>query len=231
MNHPSLKLAALILLTIGFATAADEAIQALDTIQRRVVDFLLAQHDGKAEVRLAPLDPRLRLGNCEEILEVFQPSGRRALGNTTVGVRCPGPQAWTVYVSAKVRAFGEVLVAARYLPRGTNLAASDFRTDRRDLGALPGGYETVPDRLIGKRLLRSLPAGAVIPPQALMTPPLIKQGEKVVILARQNGMEVSSSGIALSDAALGDRIRARNESSRQVIEGRAVAPQRIEVEL
>jgi flagella basal body P-ring formation protein FlgA len=127
--------------------------------------------------------------------------------------------------------FAEVLVAARFLPAGTTLSASDLRVERRELSLLAGNYETVPERLIGKRLRRSQPMGRVIPPQAVMATPLIKKGERVTILAHQNGMEVSTSGIALDDADLGERLRVRNESSQKVIEGTVIAAQRIEVVL
>jgi flagella basal body P-ring formation protein FlgA len=217
---------------MSLAVAAVEAIQPLNEIQKRARDFLLAQSHGQTEsleIRVEPLDPRLRLNPCGKELEAFQPGGSQTLGNTTVGIRCPGPQPWTLYVRVGVRIFAEVLVAARFLPAGTTLSASDLRTERRELSLLAGNYETVPERLIGKRLRRSQPVGRVIPPQAVMATPLIKKGERVIILAHQNGMEVSTSGIALDDADLGERLRVRNESSQKVIEGKVIAAQRIEV--
>jgi flagella basal body P-ring formation protein FlgA len=213
--------------------AAFEAMQPLDSIQTQVREFLLTQHKGQAEppeIQVSPLDPRLRLAACGEKLTVFLPNGVRPSGSTVIRVRCPGPQPWTIHLSANVQSFGKVLVADRFLPRGTIFTAADLRTERRDLTTLPGGYETVPANLIGKQLRCSLPSGAVISPQTVITPPLIKRGERVVILAHQAGMEISSSGIALQDVGLGEQLQVRNESSKQVIEGKVIAAQRIEVE-
>ena len=179
----------------------DEAIQPLETIQRQAHELLSAQHRDRAEppqIRVNELDPRLRLPNCQAKLEAFLPGGAKPVGNTSVGVRCPNPR-WTVYQRASVRIFDRVLMANHHLAKGTVLSAADLRAERHELSVLPGGYETAPERLIGKQLRRALPAGAVIPPQAVKAAPLIKQGETVTLVIRQGGMEVSSSGIALSE--------------------------------
>ena len=72
-------------------------------------------------------------------------------------------------------------------------------------------------------------AGAEIAPQAVKTVPAIRRGETVTIVSRQGGMEVSSSGIALSDAELGGRVRIRNESSQRVVEGTVTDQRRVEI--
>ena len=121
------------------------------------------------------------------------------------------------------------MVASRFLTKGTVLAATDLRAERRDLSILTSGYETRPENLIGKRSRRALAAGIVISPQAVKTVPPIKEGETVTLVIRQGGMEITSSGVALSDAELGQRVRVRNETSKRVVEGTAAADHRVEV--
>ncbi len=211
---------------------ADEAIQPLETISHQAREFLMAQHRHRAEppqINLTALDPRLRLAKCGAALEAFLPGGAKTVGNTSVGVRCPGPQPWTVYQRATVRVFDQVVVAGRFLSRGTLLSAADLRSERRELSVLSSGYETVPDALIGKQLRQALNAGTVIPPQIVKTPPAIRQGETVTLVIRQGGMEITSSGIALSDAGLGERLRVRNQTSKRVIEGTVIGNHRVEV--
>lgn len=221
-----------ILLACCGLAMADEAIQPLDAIQQRAHEFLAARHPNRAEppqIHLRNLDPRLRLPKCEVALEAFLPSGAKTVGNTSVGVRCPGSRPWTVYQSANVQIFDQVVVANRFLDKGTILSAADLKTERRELSALTGGYETVPDRLIGRQSRRALTAGTVIGSQDLKAVPLIKQGETVTLVSRQGGMEVRSSGIALGDADLGQRIRVRNETSKRVVEGTVTASHQVEV--
>ncbi len=216
----------------GFARSAEEAIQPLDAIQQRAQDFLAQQHRATTDppqIQIKPLDPRLRLPKCGTALEAFFPSGAKAFGNTSVGVRCPGSRPWTVYQSANVRVYQPVLVASRSLPKGTVLSPADLKAERRDLTTLAGGYETVSDNLLGKQLRQALPAGTVVSPQAVKALPLIRQGETVTLLIRQGGMEVRSSGVALSDAESGQRLRVRNETSKRVVEGTATASRQVEV--
>lgn len=211
--------------------AASE-IHSLESIEQQVEEFLLnlqqTQTDNH-EIRVHPLDPRLRLAACDVKPEVFLANGARALGNTSVGVRCSGSQPWTVYLNARIQRFAEVLVADRYLPRGTLLTAADLRPERRDVSKLPGGYATDSARLLGKRLRRSLREQAVIPPQALEAPTLVRRGDQVTLVIRQAGMEITATGIALRDGAEGERIQVRNAASERVIEGNVIAAHRVEV--
>ena len=211
---------------------ADETIQPLATIQQQAHEFLVAQHRNRAEppqIQLNDLDPRLRLAKCGAALEAFLPGGAQTVGNTSIGVRCPGPQPWTVYQRASVRVFDQVVVAGRFLDKGTILSAADFRLERRDLSQLSGGYETAPAALIGKQLRGALTAGAVIPPQALTIIPAIRKGTIVKLVVRHGGMETTSSGIALSDAGLGERVRVRNDVSKRVVEGTVIDNHRVDV--
>ncbi|HAS50615.1 MAG TPA: flagella basal body P-ring formation protein FlgA, partial [Gammaproteobacteria bacterium] len=57
----------------------------------------------------------------------------------------------------------------------------------------------------------------------------VRQGETVTLIAGQSGMQVTSSGIALSDAGIGERVRVRNETSKRVIQGTVVEQGRVEV--
>lgn len=219
-------------LAIAAPTLADEAMQPLDTIQRAAHAFLTAQHQNRSEppqIQLRDLDPRVRLPKCEAELETFLPGGAKTVGITSVGVRCSGPNPWTIYQVATVHVFDQVLVARRFLPKRTLLSTADLRSERRDLSTLLGDYETVPEQLIGKQLRRALMAGAVISPQAVKTIPVIQRGDTITIISRYSGMEVSSTGIALNAAELGERVRIRNTSTKRIVEGTAIDSRRAEI--
>ena len=59
---------------------------------------------------------------------------------THAPLSCPGSQPWTIYLTASVREFREVLVLTRPVPRGSAIAASDLRSEVRDTTSLRGGY-------------------------------------------------------------------------------------------
>jgi flagella basal body P-ring formation protein FlgA len=225
----------MILIFYGLApsfTVADETLQALETIQQQAHTFLLAQYLNRAEppeIRFNPLDTRLRLPKCEKALDAFLPGGAQLTGTLSVGVRCSGARPWTVYQRATVRLFAKMLVASRYLAKGTTLSADDVKIERREVSMALGSYETAPENVIGKQLQGPLTAGMIIAPQRLRTIPPIRQGETVVLISRQSGMEIKSSGVALSDAQLGQRVRVRNEASKRVVEGTVLADHQVEV--
>jgi len=211
---------------------ADPALQPLDDIERAAHAFLTAQHRDREDppkIRLQTLDPRLRLPKCQAALEAFLPSGARTAGNTSIGVRCPDAKPWTLYLSANIQIHDQVLVAKRFLRRGTILNAADFQSERRELSTLPGGYETDPQQLIGRQLQRALMTGKVISPRAVKMQPEVRRGETVTLVAGQNGIKITSSGIALSDAGIGEQLRVRNENSQRVVEGKVTANRRVEV--
>lgn len=212
---------------------AARAGQDLAELHERARAFLLAQqappHDA-VRIEVDELDPRLRLPDCPVPPEAFLPPGARVQGNTSVGLRCPQPPGWKLVLGATVAVAREVVVATRPLRRGEWLTAGDVRLQRSDVARLGGGFETDPRRVVGRQLLAPLAAGAVIAPLALADAAAVRRGERITVLLRTPGMEVSSIGIASADARPGERLRARNLDSGREVEGRLDAGRRLVVD-
>ena len=79
------------------------------------------------------------------------------------------------------------------------------------------------DDAAGMVLKHPVPAGSVLAARFVEQPNVVKRGQRVRIVARSGGIAVRSAGEALADAAVGQRVRVRNSSSRTIIEG-VVAP-------
>lgn len=226
LRFDTLPLLAALALSAAPATRAAD-IEAHDNILATARAFLEMQvqtQDGKYDIRLGALDPRLRLAACDRPLEGFLPPGARLAGNTSVGVACPGAQAWKLYVQAYVAVFRTVAVAAEYLPAGTELGAHNVRLEEREVTAAGYGHVGDLEQVRGKVVKQPLQEGRIVPPQALAKARLIRRGESVVILSKSGHVEVRMSGSALSDGAAGDRIKVKNEKSRRIVEGRVEAP-------
>lgn len=174
-------------------------------------------------VNAGPLDDRLRLRACDEGLEAFMAPGTRTSGNTTVGVRCEGPVSWTLYVPVRIEVHGEVLVLSEPLPRGTVLQPSHLRLERQDVGRLSNGYLADPEAARDMVLRRALQAGTVLTPQMVEPPRLVQRGQRVLLLAETGSVAVRVEAEAMGDGALGDRVRVRNLSSRQIVEGQVLS--------
>ena len=201
--------------------------QSHEEMRTAAADFLARQtSDGAMTPRIdvSPPDPRLRVAACDRALETFLPPGARAAGNLVVGVRCRGASPWTIYLSASVRTYQQVVVMARPVPRGALLQPGDLRLEARDTTSLHGGYLEDPSQATGMLTRRPLSPGSVLAHNALEAPDVVQRGQQVVLLARAGGLEVRSAGEALSDGAQGDLIKVRNTVSSRVVEALVTGP-------
>lgn len=234
MNRRTNTLIALLLVLLSPPlAAAGKAYQGQEEILTAAREFLVSELAGRyleePEIGIDPLDPRLRLTRCDEPLEAFLPAGGKLMGNTSVGVRCHAPKAWSLYVSAKISAYAEVLVAARVIPRSTHLAASDVTFERRNLSRLPYGYLTDVAELEGLMSTRRLNSGTVITPSSLKAAPMVKRGERVILSVDSGGLTIRAAGTAMQEGTRGQRIRVRNINSKRVVEGVIIGPGLVEV--
>lgn len=229
-------LIALSLLVVQSTAQADEQRwQNRDTIRQAAKsfldDFTASSHNGRTEITLGKLDPRLKLKSCKTDLEAFQAPGSRQMGNTTVGVRCPGDNGWSIYVTAKIKVFGPVLVLRQPLTRGAAISETDLQLVERNLAALPYGYYVDPEPVIGKLTKRTLAANSVLTPQMVQAPKLVKRGQRVTLVGEAGVLKVRMVGEALSDGGEGDLIRVRADGSKRVIDGTVTAQGVIKVTL
>ena len=212
------------LLAVTATTHAEpSARESVARIEQAAHDFAVRQarsYGGDPQVEITPLDPRLRLARCSQSLQITLAPGAKPVGHTSIGVRCPGPTPWSLYVQAEVRILAEVLVAARPLARGVPLRAEDLTRQTQDLGALATGALTDPNRVVGQRLRYPVAAGAVLNAGLFERNPRVRRGQIVTVISGHGSLEVRASGEALSDAASGETLRVRNALTKKVIEGR-----------
>ena len=222
-------------LTLFAGPALADAIQSHESIQTTAEAFIAetvsSSHGRSPVVRAGSLDSRLRLKECDEPLEAFQPAGGRPLGNTTVGVRCPGTQPWTLYVPVKVSIHETVVVAARPLSKGMIVKEQDVKLLEKDLAKIRSGYFQDLSEVIGKQVSRTVSMGAAITTSVVKPQIQIKRGQQIRLVAGSHGLKVQMAGEALADGATGEYIRVRNLSTQKIIEGVVQSATTVEVAL
>ena len=226
------------LLWLMFLLSADvlhaeggESIQSVESIAAAIQQFVeskFRQSPDEYEIKIPPIDPRLRLALCSGSMEVFTPQGAREMGQVSVGIRCMGAQPWTIYHRIYIRVFRPVAVLVGAYNAGTVLSSADIRAERRDISALNGQFIS-PEGAIGRPLKKALPANTVLIPEFLTTIKAVKRGEQVTIRNRSDVFEISMSGIALADGEIGQRIRVRNEQSGRIIQATVTGPGVVDV--
>ena len=196
-----------------------------------VRDRVESNSNQSKDIVVGTLDSRLKLKKCNKSLNAFMPKGSRILGNTTVGVKCAGSKPWSLHVPVTIKIYKKVLAATRALSKGEILAESDLKLIKHDISNLSYGYFEDIKVGAGMKVKRHVLADTVLTPSMLKKPQVITRGQKVSILAHSGRMQVRMMGKALSNGAIGDRIKVMNMKSRQKIEGVVTSSAEIKIDI
>ncbi|MBX8605926.1 flagellar basal body P-ring formation chaperone FlgA [Pseudomonas capsici] len=194
-----------------------------------VEDYLSTnQIEGRFEIQVRQLDPRMRMGSCDKDLTAKLESPK-PLGRVTVRVRCEGSSPWTVFVPAEVKLFRNVVVSVRPLKRDSIVSQDDVMLRERDIGSLGLGFLSSLDQAVGQKVIRPTVIDQVMSPVFLEQPQMIRKGDQVVITARSGSLSVRMPGEALSDGSFNEQIRVKNLNSNRVIKANITGPGQVEV--
>lgn len=198
------------------------AIPALSNAQSSLTDtlehYLRTQTQGlpgKVSYSIGQLDSRTQLTPCNAF-EPFLPAGSRLWGKATVGVRCLGPSAWTIYIPVQVNVLGNYLVTTRSMSAGQLVGAGDFVSRSGDLGSLPANILTDQAQALGKTVKNGIAAGQPLRSDFLIAPWAVQQGQSVKLVSKGSGFSVSSEGKALNNAVDGQVAQVRTGSGQTV---------------
>jgi flagella basal body P-ring formation protein FlgA len=174
---------------------------------------------------LAVVPPRVALacpGPVEvEALDTRQPSRMR------FAVRCPQSGNSRLEYIVRARISASVVVMAAPVAANEPLMESHVTVEQRDITSITDPVID-PIDAVGQTSRRMLRAGDVLRNNSLSAPVLVKRGDAVVMIARVEGIEVSTAGEALDAGAKGAMIRVRNSASGQTLRMRVVAPGTVE---
>jgi len=206
------------------------AKQNLATVKVKITEFLETQtigYPGKVSVHVGAIDPNLKLAQCPDV-QVFLPTGSRAWGKTSVGVRCNDPNIWTIYVQATINVVAQYLVAATPLAQGQIVTNEDLLFESGDLTQLPAGVFTDQAQAIGRSVNISMKAGTVLRQEMLKISPVVQQGQTVKLISSGTGFSVTAEGQAMSKANEGQVVQVKVASG-QIVTGIARNGGQIEV--
>lgn len=218
-------------LCLGFVPLAQASFNA-EQITQHVYKFLQTEHlatlqnsypKGEFNVTVNRVDPRLRLAECSEALQLTLHGARKDYGYLTVRVRCSGSQPWTVYVSANVDITTQVIVATRPLQRGQIIDDTMITLKRLSLNGLGQHFYQRAEDIIGKQVAHSMSGNRVIRSNMLEEALLVKRGDNVVIIAQNEALAVKMTGTALSNGQKGEQIRVKNNRSQRIVKAEVLS--------
>ncbi|MBU4684485.1 flagellar basal body P-ring formation protein FlgA [Cedecea davisae] len=111
----------------------------------------------------------------------------------------------------------EAVVAKVALERGHVLTRTDLQMQTVRVSGTRSAYLTNPAEAVGMTLKRRLRAGQPISRAHLDSPLLVERGQRVLMVAHQDGIEARTLGEAMKKGRKGETIKVKNESSQRVV--------------
>lgn len=229
VNKPTLAMKAISLLSLLlFASSQCSAAttQSIESMQDAVQHFIESAlpSEGHYQIDTAQIDTRLQLPVCTRALNIFAQSGQIKPGRNTIGISCTGNNSWTIYSTALIKSFKNVVVLSKPLNRNERISAKHITTETRDVATLAQGFIIDPQDVINKQATRSVSAGTALNTTHYTEPTLIKRGEQVSIQSGRAGLLITTKGVAMMSGVKGQQIRVKNVTSKRVIKATVVHP-------
>lgn len=202
----------------------------LATVHALALSFLQSQsaRTPGSKIVVSPPDRRLRLPACNRPLEAFLPPGSRAEGHVTVGVCCTGDHPWRVFMKATVARPVTLYTWRRTLAKGSRVTPGDLQAHASDTLHASRNALIDPAYAQGAVLRRKVLAGETVQRSVLKRVPEVRRGQQVKVIYRSGAVEISATAIAMTDGAVGDHLRVRNQRSNKLVEAVVVAAGKVE---
>lgn len=168
--------------------------------------------------------PKLVLPAGRVRYEVARGPGAGMIGTFPVGVTFRVNESYEkkVWATVTVDALVEAVVTVRALGRYQPITADDIAVRQIDMSDLPANVISDPDEIIGKRTRRAIHSNHVLSSDLVELPPLVKRGDLVTIVARFNGLKITTLGQVKKKGRQGERIPVVNMDSQKVIFARVL---------
>jgi flagella basal body P-ring formation protein FlgA len=164
--------------------------------------------------------------------QVTAPPGVTPLGRVRLELEIlvDGTPARTLWATADVSRFGDVVVATRQVARGELLRPGDLALQRLELSALPRSVLTDAAEAAGTVARQTLLAWAPVRREQLGVPALVHRGDAVLLVAQRGALRLSAAGEARHDAGRGEAVAVLNRRSGKTLVGRVLDPGTVAVE-
>jgi flagella basal body P-ring formation protein FlgA len=153
------------------------------------------------------------------------------LSRVGVSVLVDGQLVRTCLVHYRLQRFEEILVTARDLPRLAVLSEADIKREKRDVLALKGKALKQAGEVVGRRITNRLSAGSALTDKVTEPAPLVKKNQAVIVTAWAAGVQITASGVALEEGALGQAVPVRSDFGKAPFSAVVVGAAAVELRL
>lgn len=135
-----------------------------------------------------------------------------------------------VWVNATISVTAEVVTVIRPLGKHQHIELADLSVKRRDLAGLPSDTVSRIEYALGNRAKRMIYPNTVLQSSMISSPPLVKRGDIVKIVANAGPMTITATGMVKQQGCKGEVVRVLNTDSRRIIMARVTGPGAVEVD-
>jgi flagella basal body P-ring formation protein FlgA len=217
----------LLALLLGLALSVQADGSQTQPLDSGAVEALLLRHLRQAEprrlenleLRVLPFQPVLLPAGVARLRVAQSTRGGAGVQSFLIVAHVGEKEEARFWVKAEVRAYDQVVVAARPLGRQETLSAKDLRLERREITARTAQIFTRLDDVVGKQSTRSIPSDDVITANAIERPTLLKRGSPITLVFDSGGLRVETQGVAEEGGKMGDLIQVKNSTSGKMLRG------------
>jgi len=228
------KIIVFFLLSAQIPLAFSASLESHQNLKAAVHAFLTTQLEGNKvdfNIQIQNIDQRLKLRKCPVDIGIKLMQAHVKPGKNTLNVECNSDTPWRIFMRAQVKLFTHLVVSKRPLNRGHLIQENDIQLIRTELTGRQSVYLSRTDQAVGYIVNRRVKAGDIISVNNLSKPLLIKKGDAVTILAKNEGFQISMKGIAIMSGSYGDKIKVKNIKTNKAVQGIIIDAQTIEVAL
>ncbi|BBB25140.1 flagellar basal body P-ring formation chaperone FlgA [Amphritea japonica] len=192
-----------------------------ESITQRAHQHLIKQYQtnnpfARTAIKVKPLPKALDLRRCDTPIAFIHAPGSSS--RISVKAVCTHP-AWTIFISATIEQWQQIVVSSRALSKGTILGDSDIYLREFDVKRLSSPYFSNPAELFGREMKRAIASNQIISPSQVEKKLLIRKGDLVYIEAQNGSMSVRMTGTAQQNGSLGEQISVTNTRSGKKVRG------------
>jgi flagellar basal body P-ring formation protein FlgA len=186
------------------------------------------------QIEVFPLEESVMLPDPQVTIKVLPPRHDKLLGEVTLEMVLlhQGQSLKRLKVNGMVRLKRSVVCATRPLRAQETIGPGDIQVMLREVTGLSvDDFFTSAEQVLGHILSKSLGPQEIINTRHLSNQPIIKRGDEVTVVLDEDGLEISTKGVAREQGYLGKTIRIVNPKSKKEFQALVVNAKTVKVQL
>lgn len=132
-------------------------------------------------------------------------------------------------MSGRYTPYVELPVAIKQIRAGDIISATDVTTTKTRLSHIKSNYVNSTDTLVGMQARKTLQAGAPVKQNDITLPHVVHDGDVVSLVYQNSHLKLKTLGTVVGSGAIGDTIKAKNNTTGILVYGKVISKNVIEV--